>query len=135
MNCGEEVDDKAVVCVHCGVMPWGGESFCQNCGSATAPSRDVCRHCGVTLGNRAARSRIVAGVFALLLGVFGAHKFYLGYYAEAIIILVALLAGAVTGGLSSATIFLITIVEGVIYLLKTEEDFQYTYVLKKKGWF
>lgn len=134
-NCGEEIDDKAVVCVHCGVMPRGGEHFCQNCGSATAADREVCRHCGVALGNKTEKSRVVAGIFALLLGGIGAHKFYLGYNEEAIITLVISVVGLLFAAVPTMIIYIITIIEGVIYLLKNEEDFQYTYVLNKKGWF
>jgi TM2 domain-containing membrane protein YozV len=63
-----------------------------------------------------------------MLGVFGIHKFILGYTTEGIIQLVI---GVVTCGAGSV----IGLVEGIIYLTKSDEDFVRTYVQNKKGWF
>ena len=74
-----------------------------------------------------AEKKIVAGVLAILLGSFGAHKFYLGNTKTGIIqIVLSLLCGI--GGL-------IGIIEGVIYLTKSDADFVATYVTGKKQWF
>lgn len=48
-NCGKEIDDKAVVCVGCGVPPLKGVTYCQSCGKDTAGATDVCPSCGVRL--------------------------------------------------------------------------------------
>jgi uncharacterized Tic20 family protein len=48
-NCGKEIDDKAVVCVGCGVPPLKGATYCQNCGKEADNSADVCAACGVQL--------------------------------------------------------------------------------------
>jgi TM2 domain-containing membrane protein YozV len=64
-----------------------------------------------------------------LLGCFGVHKFILGYTTEGIIMLVA---GLFSCGAISTVIGL---VEGIIYLTKTDEEFYQTYVLNKRGWF
>lgn len=71
--------------------------------------------------------KILAGVLAILLGVLGVHKFILGYTKEGII---QLILGFVCG-LGG----LIGLVEGIIYLTKTDEDFYQTYQVGKKGWF
>ena len=71
--------------------------------------------------------KIVSGILAILLGYLGIHKFYLGYTKEGLIqLLLGLLFGI--GGL-------IGIVEGIIYLTKTDEDFYQTYQVGRKGWF
>jgi len=71
--------------------------------------------------------KIVSGILAILLGYLGIHKFYLGYTKEGLIqLLLGLLFGI--GGL-------IGIIEGIIYLTKTDEDFYQTYQVGKKGWF
>lgn len=76
--------------------------------------------------------RIEAGVFALLLGTFGAHKFYLGYTTEAVIMLLVTL---LTFGIGALVMSIISLIEGIMYLLKSDEEFQMTYVMGKKGWF
>ena len=48
-NCGKQIDDKAVVCVGCGVPPLKGVTYCQSCGKDTAGTTDVCPSCGVKL--------------------------------------------------------------------------------------
>jgi TM2 domain-containing membrane protein YozV len=70
--------------------------------------------------------KIVSGIFAILLGSLGIHKFYLGYITEGVIQLILGLVGI--GGL-------IGVIEGIIYLTKTDEDFYQTYQVGKKGWF
>jgi len=71
--------------------------------------------------------KIVSGILAILLGYLGIHKFYLGYTKEGLIqLLLGLLFGI--GGL-------IGIIEGIIYLTKTDEDFYQTYQVGRKGWF
>jgi TM2 domain-containing membrane protein YozV len=75
-----------------------------------------------------ADKKIVAGICAILLGAFGVHKFILGYTTEGII---QLCIGVVTCGTSS----IIGIIEGIIYLTKSDEEFVRTYIQNKKGWF
>ena len=75
-----------------------------------------------------ADKKIVAGICAILVGGFGVHKFILGYTTEGIIQLVITLLTCGAGSI-------IGIIEGVIYLTKSDEDFVRTYVQNKKGWF
>ncbi len=70
--------------------------------------------------------RVMAGVLALLLGGFGVHKFYLGYTTAGIIYLL-LCCNGVTG--------VMALVEGIIYLTKSDEEFIETYQLNQKEWF
>ena len=70
--------------------------------------------------------RVMAGVLALLLGGFGVHKFYLGYTTTGIIYLLLCCTG-VTG--------MLALVDGIIYLTKTDEEFIEMYQINQKEWF
>ena len=83
-------------------------------------------------GESQAKNHIVAGVLAILLGTLGVHKFYLGYSKEGIIMLLVTL---LTFGIGAGVMAIIGLIEGIIYLVKTDEDFYYTYVLGNKPWF
>lgn len=48
-NCGKEIDDKAVVCVGCGVPPLKGSKYCQACGKDVPEQAEVCVSCGAKL--------------------------------------------------------------------------------------
>lgn len=72
--------------------------------------------------------KIVAGVLALLLGSLGIHKFILGYTTEGIIQIVISVVTCGVGGI-------IPFIEGIIYLVKTDEEFYQTYQVNKRGWF
>ena len=78
------------------------------------------------------KSKMVAGLLAIFLGALGVHKFYLGYTKEAVITLVVSL---LTFGVGATIFEIIGIIEGIIYLTKSEEDFQSIYVDGHKGWF
>lgn len=71
--------------------------------------------------------KLVAGLLAILLGGLGAHKFYLGYTTPGILMLVL----SCCTGLAMP----IGIIEGIIYLTKTDEDFIETYQVGQKEWF
>lgn len=80
--------------------------------------------------------RIAAGVCGVLLGSLGVHKFILGYTLPGIIMLLASLVGSwFTCGLTAGAMHLIGLIEGIIYLSKTDEDFYRTYVLARREWF
>lgn len=79
--------------------------------------------------------KILAGVLGILLGWIGVHKFILGYQKEGIILLVLGLLGFVTCGITSAISGLVGLIEGIIYLTKSDEDFYNTYQEGKKSWF
>jgi len=83
-----------------------------------------------------AEKKMVAGILGILLGGLGIHKFYLGYKQEGIImLLVALIGGTVTCGVGYGVVSVIGLVEGILYLTKTDEEFVNTYITNKKPWF
>ena len=75
-----------------------------------------------------AEKKIVAGILGILLGGLGVHRFYLG---------------DVTGGILRIVISFVTcgaghvigLIEGIIYLTKSDQDFVETYINQKKAWF
>ena len=84
-------------------------------------------------GTASGKNRMTAALLAFFLGAFGIHKFYLGYKNPGII---TLLCGAV-GILFFLPWFaalILGFVEGVIYLTKSDEEFQEIYVQNKKEW-
>ena len=73
--------------------------------------------------------KVACGILAILLGPFAIHKFLLGYTNEGIIMLVITLFTC--GTVSS----IIGIVEGIVYLTKSDEEFFQPYQVNKTGWF
>lgn len=80
--------------------------------------------------------KLAAGLTGIFLGAFGVHKFILGYTKPAIIMLVVSLAGGVvTCGVASFVMGVIGLIEGIIYLTKTNEEFETMYLDAEKPWF
>lgn len=87
--------------------------------------------------------KLAAGVLAILLGALGVHKFYLGYTKEGVILLLSTLIilpilTLVTCGFASAfypVVFILPIIEGIIYLTMKDEQFDHTYIRNQKPWF
>ena len=72
--------------------------------------------------------KLIAGILAIVIGSLGIHKFYLGYTKEGIIQIVLTV---VTLGFAGVIGF----IEGIIYLTKTDEEFDRIYVEGRRGWF
>lgn len=87
---------------------------------------------GNKLPPRPENKRVIAGILAILLGALGVHKFILGYEKEGMIML---FFSILTCGIGAALTGIIGLVEGIIYLTKTDEEFYYTYQENSKPWF
>jgi TM2 domain-containing membrane protein YozV len=84
----------------------------------------------------ASSNKVAAGICGILLGFLGIHKFILGLRTPGIIMLLVSVLGCIpTFGLSTFVMSVIGIVEGIIYLTKSDAEFHQTYVVEKKGWF
>lgn len=80
--------------------------------------------------------KIPAGVLGILLGFLGIHKFYLGFNTAGIVmLLVSIVGGVVTCGVAPFAIAVIGLVEGIIYLTKSDQQFYQDYCVTKKEWF
>lgn len=75
-------------------------------------------------------------MLGILLGSLGIHKFYLGYTTPGLImLLVSVIGGILSIGIATAVMGVIGLVEGIIYLTNTNEQFNATYVQNEKPWF
>lgn len=122
-KCGAVNDDTAQYCASCQspLSQVGGYQPMQAVNQGAPGSMQDWKAMG-------AEKKMIAGICAILLGGFGVHKFILGYTTEGIIQIVITF---VTCGAGS----IIGIIEGVIYLTKSDEEFVRTYIQNKKGWF
>ena len=76
--------------------------------------------------------KLAAGLLAIFLGGFGIHKFVLGYTTPGLIML---LVTVLTCGFGGFVMGVIGVIEGIIYLTKTPEEFQALYIAGRKEWF
>ena len=84
--------------------------------------------------------KILAGILAIIVGSLGIHKFILGYNKEGGILLGITLIGMVLScvGIGVFVVWatgLIGLIEGIIYLTKSDAEFYATYQVGKKPWF
>jgi TM2 domain-containing membrane protein YozV len=79
-----------------------------------------------------ASNKIPAGICGILLGAFGVHKFILGYTGAGVIML---LVSLLSCGTVYPVMHIIGLIEGVIYLTKTDDEFVRLYVDGRKEWF
>ena len=78
------------------------------------------------------KSKVAAGLLGIFIGSLGIHKFYLGYSKEGVIML---LVSLLPLGFGAGIMGIIGLIEGIIYLTKTDADFENIYVVGRKGWF
>lgn len=100
------------------------EKFCRECGKVISAQAEICPLCGVrqfhSPGNSAISGRrLAAALFAIFLGSFGAHKFYLGKVGQGILYL-AFFWTAIPG--------IVGLVEGILFLAMSEEEFNARYI-------
>ena len=82
-----------------------------------------------------ASKKIAAALLAFFFGALGAHKFYLGYTTQGIIMLLVFLFGFILLGFPSMVIGVIAFVEFILYIVKSDDEFEQTYVVGNKPWF
>jgi len=79
-----------------------------------------------------ASNKIPAGICGVLLGPLGIHKFILGYTGAGLIML---LVTVLSCFILWPIMHIIGLIEGIIYLCKSDEEFVRTYVDGRKEWF
>jgi TM2 domain-containing membrane protein YozV len=84
--------------------------------------------------------KILCGVLGIILGSLGVHKFILGYTAAGVIMLcVSVGVSVVSCGIlffpAWGIMHVIGLIEGIIYLTKSDEEFYHTYIVAKRPWF
>lgn len=86
----------------------------------------------VTVGKSKKTGAVLLSFF---FGAVGAHKFYLGYNKQGLYMLTLFVFGYALLGLPSMVIAIIASVEFIIYLCKSEVEFEQDYVLENRPWF
>ena len=85
--------------------------------------------------------KIAAGICGILLGALGVHKFILGLNSGGAIMVSIYLGCLLTGMclflpiIGSVAMYVIGLVEGIMYLTKTDEEFYQAYAIEKRQWF
>ena len=87
---------------------------------------------GASYSDPRAANKIAAGVCGILLGSLGVHKFILGYTGAGLIML---LVTILTCGVGGIVMHVIGLIEGIIYLTKTDPEFVRIYVEGRREWF
>jgi len=97
-----------------------GLKFCQECRSVIYAKMEICPKCGVrqVAVSPSGRNRLVAALFAFLLGCFGIHKFYLGKVGQGVLYYLFALTMVPR---------VISLIEGFVYLSMTDEEFAAKY--------
>lgn len=116
--------------------------YCSHCGAELNPKSNYCSECGTRVASGRPtydysydysdidptwpyKNKIAAGVLAILLGGIGVHKFYLGKIGVGILFVAFSWTGipAVIG-----------IVQGIIILTQSDEDFQMKNKVQIERW-
>ena len=88
-----------------------------------------------------ASKKAAAGICGILIGGLGVHKFILGFPVSGTVMLVVWLFGFITGSCLIIPLFacmamgVIGLIEGILYLTKSDEEFYDTYAIQRKEWF
>jgi len=91
-NCGKEIDEKAVVCPHCGVDQRSTYRSVQN----------------------ASKSRLLIGLVGIFFGTLGIHNFILGHTSRGVTqLLLTVLGSWFSFGLTALAVFIWSIVESI----------------------
>ena len=127
-KCGAVNDEIAQYCTNCQAQlspPIGADPGYQPMQSVNIGAMTDWKAMG-------ADKKLVAGILAILVGSLGIHKFILGYTTQGVIML---LISVLSCGILAVVSSVIGIVEGIIYLTKSDEEFVRTYIQGQKGWF
>ena len=88
------------------------------------------------LNSNYATKQLLAGYGAIIFGGLGIHKFILGYTAEGILtIIISIVGGYFSYGFTLLIMQVVVLLEGIIYLNKSHEEFIENYFINKQGWF
>lgn len=133
-SCGSRLENGSKFCTMCGAGIKENKkrkSYCTGCGKELESNAYFCTSCGKQVNNNLSyinmnrvelpvsnnipvgKSRNDAIILAFVLGVFGAHNFYLGYYPKAILQLCLTICSLF---IFSPMIFLWGVVEGFLIL-------------------
>ena len=79
--------------------------------------------------------RVLVSILAFFLGYLGVHKFYLGYKTQGVIMLVCTMFGWPLLFIPFLAVCTISTVEAIIYITKSDEEFEAIYIQNCRPWF
>jgi TM2 domain-containing membrane protein YozV len=103
-------------------IPTENVKFCSNCGAKIDKKAEICPKCGVRqalIKKPGEKERLTAGLFAILLGGLGVHKFYLGKTGLGILYLIFCWTFIPS---------IVGLIEGIMYLTMSDEEFKIKHV-------
>lgn len=103
-------------------------------GSNATDIYKVASHAGLDTSDVATK-KWIAVALAFFFGFLGAHKFFLGYTKQGIIMVAVFLLGFILLGIPSGIIAVIAFVECIIYAIKPTDSFEETYIKNQRAWF
>lgn len=118
-NCGSQLSSDATFCGECGSRVQ--QAYEPATGNVSAYSAQA-----VTAA-KGTKSKTTAGILAILLGGFGGQFFYLGHIGAGIGCILLLFTGF--GWIITE---ILGVIQGIVMLTKSDEDFQKTWVEEKK---
>ena len=150
--------EKKVFCLNCNAEVKPGSKFCTKCGTVIEQNKSSN---AILSNDRLARSskvnnsaitqpseysdpswdeikskKTTAGIIGLFFGAFGAHKFVIGYQKEGFIYLGdSVVGGTISCGGALAVTSILALIESIMLLTKTPEEFKRLYIDKKTPWF
>jgi len=93
----------------------------------------------VGVGSSSTKNKTAAGLLGIFLGGLGIHKFYLGFTGPGLVyLLVNTIGFAITWiflFIPNIVLGVMALIEGILYISKSDEDFEQTYLIGKKQWF
>ena len=149
-NCSANIDDNVAYCPYCGVPndaqqgsqqsqnenynqneQQSGQYFYNGQQNHQYQQQNM-NYNPQQMNTESTKDKLVAGLLAIFLGTLGIHKFYLGYTKSGVIML---LVSLLTFGVGATVMAVIALIEGILYLTKSDAEFYQTYVQNNKEWF
>lgn len=126
-KCGNAVSEQDAFCPNCG-NKLHMQEYCPSCGAKLEENQKFCPSCGRQVISQPVQTtsgdtdkKLVTGLFAIFLGCLGIQYFYLGKTTAGILsIVIALCSCGIWG--------VVTLIQGILMLTMTEEDFKAKYV-------
>lgn len=137
-NCGYKLNDGDTFCPNCRTPVGRGNNHCNVCGRYVSQNSRFCPNCGTKIRTSddvnenyygdinlddinqygqiyKRKSRLIAGLLAVLVGVFGIHNFYIGRNGKAIAqILISVIGGILSCGIATFCVYFWALIEGIL---------------------
>lgn len=122
-ECGKLYEhENSSVCPNCGTKQGHGRKYCEKCGTKNEYEKhEVCKTCGTYFLN-SKKTKLVSVLLLLLLGIFGAHQFYVGNKGTGIMYIFLIVAAFFTSGTTAIVTMILLIVDLITILTNNFKD-------------